>query len=181
MGKMREYDIAFVGLKPGIHEFHYEVDNQFFENFSTPDFFNCHANVKVTLEKSNALMLLKFDIDGSIEVTCDRCGNPLKLTLWDEFNLVVKPVENADQMNESEDDPDIYYISRTESHLHLASWIYEFVLLSIPNQRMCSEDEKGGPQCNKEVLEMLEKMKNRTTDNNHPLQEGLEKFKKNNN
>lgn len=181
MSKMREYDIAFVGLKPGIHEFHYEVDNKFFENFSSPDFFNCHAVVKLTLEKSNALMLLKFDIDGSVEVTCDRCGNPLKLVLWDEFNLVVKPVENAQEMNDSEDDPDIFYISRTESHLHLASWIYEFVLLSIPNQRMCSEDEKGGPQCNKEVLEMLEKMKNRTLGNNHPLQKGLEQFKKNNN
>lgn len=179
MGKMREYDIAFVGLTPGIHEFHYEVDNKFFENFNSPDFFNCHAAIKVTLEKSNALMLLKFDIDGSVEVTCDRCGNPLKLTLWDEFNLVVKPVEDADQMNESEDDPDIYYISRNESHLHLASWIYEFVLLSIPNQRMCSEDEKGGPQCNKEVLAMLEKMKNNTIENNHPLQKGLEQFKKN--
>jgi len=181
MGKMREYDIAFVGLKPGIHEFHYEVDNKFFENFSNPDFYNCHASVKLTLEKSSTLMLLKFDIDGSVEVTCDRCGNPLELTLWDEFNLVIKPVENAEEMNNSEDDPDIFYISRTESHLHLASWIYEFVLLSIPNQRMCSEDEKGGPQCNKEVLAMLERMKNTTFENNHPLQKGLEHFRKNNN
>lgn len=181
MGKMREYDIAFVGLKPGIHDFHFEVDNTFFENFNNPDFYHCHASIKLTLEKTNALMLLKFDIDGSVEVTCDRCGNPLKLVLWDEFNLVIKQVENAEEMNESEDDPDIFYISRTESHLHLAGWIYEFVLLSIPNQRMCGEDEKGGPQCNKEVLAMLEKMKNRTLENNHPLQKGLEQFKKNNN
>jgi len=181
MGKMREYDIAFVGLKPGIHHFQYEVDNKFFENFNDPDFYNCHASVKVTLEKSASLILLKFDIDGNVEVTCDRCGNALKLVLWDEFNLVVKPVENAEEMNENEEDPDIFYISRTESHLHLAGWIYEFVLLSIPNQRMCSEDEIGGPQCNKEVLAMLEKMKTQSAENNHPLQKGLEQFKKNKN
>lgn len=181
MGKMREYDIAFVGLKPGIHNFQYEVDNKFFENFSSPDFYNCHAIIKLTLEKSALLMLLKFDIDGSVEVTCDRCGNPLKLALWDEFNLVIKPVENAEAMNENEEDPDIYYINRTESHLHLAGWIYEFVLLSIPNQRMCTEDEKGGPQCNKEVLAMLEKMKNNSAEENHLLEKGLEKFRKNKN
>lgn len=181
MGKMREYDIAYVGLKPGIHHFQYEVDNKFFENFDNPDFYNCHAIVKVTVEKSASLILLKFDIDGNVEVTCDRCGNPLKLVLWDEFSLVVKPVENADEMNESEEDPDIFYINRTESHLHLAGWIYEFVLLSIPNQRMCSEDEIGGPQCNKEVLAMLEKMKTQPVENNHPLEKGLEQFKKNKN
>jgi hypothetical protein len=30
MGKRREFEIAFVGLKPGIHEFTYEVDDSFF-------------------------------------------------------------------------------------------------------------------------------------------------------
>jgi uncharacterized metal-binding protein YceD (DUF177 family) len=37
-------------------------------------------------------------------------------------------------MNEQEEDPDVYYISRSESHLHLAEWIYEFINLSIPMQ-----------------------------------------------
>lgn len=182
MGKLREYDIAFVGLKPGIHEFHYKVDNKFFENFGNTNLVpeSCKASVKVTLDKSNALMLLKFDIDGNVEVPCDRCGNPLNLALWDEFNLVVKPVDNAGEMNETESDPDIFYISRTESHLHLANWIYEFVSLSIPNQRVCPEDEMGRPTCNKDVLAMLEKMKQEAVESNHPFQKVLEKFKKNN-
>ena len=80
-------------------------------------------------------------------------------------------------MNQGEEDPDVFYISRTESHIHLADWIYEFVLLSIPNQRMCKEEEIGGPQCNKEVLAMLKKMQQAGTENNHPLQKGLEKLK----
>ena len=79
------------------------------------------------------------------------------MNLWDEFNMVVKQVENPGEMNESEVDPDIFYISRTESHLHLADWIYEFVSLSIPMQRMCNEEEMGGPQCNKEILAHAQK------------------------
>ncbi len=178
MGNRREYDIAFVGLKPGIHEFNYLVDDKFFVDFKDTDFSNCNASVKLLLEKNASFMLLKFEIGGSVNVICDRCENPLPISLWDEFKLLVKQVENPEEMNRNEEDPDVFYISRTESHIHLGDWIYEFVLLSIPNQRMCNEDEIGGPQCNKEVLEMLKKMKSTTIKNNHPLEKGLEKFKK---
>ena len=181
MGNRRRFDIAFVGLKPGIHEFNYDVDEKFFAEYQQTEFDSCHANIKVTLEKNTSFMMLKFEIGGSVNVVCDRCGNMLPLNLWDEFNMVVKQVENPDEMNDSEEDPDIFYISRTESHLHLADWIYEFVSLSIPMQRMCDEQEMGGPQCNKEILDMLKKMESGVIENNHPLQEGLEKFKKNNN
>ena len=181
MGNRREFDIAFVGLKPGAHEFNYEVDDKFFADFKEMEFTNCQASVKLTLQKNTSFMMLKFEIDGSVNVICDRCGNSLVMDLWDEFNLVVKQVENLEEMNQNEEDPDIFYISRTESHLHLADWIYEFVILSIPSQRMCSEEEMGGPQCNKEVLAMLKKMKSQAIENNHPLEKGLEQFKKNNN
>jgi len=178
MGNSREYDIAFVGLKPGVHEFNYQVDDKFFANYKETDFNNCYASVKLTLEKNNSFMLLRFEIGGSVNVICDRCGNTLPMDLWDEFKLVIKQVENPDEMNKNEEDADVYYISRTESHIHLADWIYEFVLLSIPNQRMCSEEEVGGPQCNKEILAMLKKMKSTVTENNHPFEKGLEQFKK---
>jgi uncharacterized metal-binding protein YceD (DUF177 family) len=181
MGNRREFEIAFVGLKPGIHEYYYQVDEKFFANYKQTDFTNCQASIKLTLEKNTSFMMLKFEVGGSVNVVCDRCGNTLPMDLWDEFNMVVKQVENPDEMNDSEEDPDIFYISRTESHLHVANWIYEFVSLSIPMQRMCDENEIGGPLCNKEILAMLKKMGSGLMENNHPLQKGLEKFKKNNN
>ena len=63
---------------------------------------------------------------------------------------VVRVVEEPELMNDQEDDPDVYYISRGESHIDVANWIYEFINLSIPMQRMCGPDEIGGPSCNKE-------------------------------
>ncbi len=181
MGNKREFEIAFVGLKPGIHEYQYEIDNKFFVNYSQADFSNCQATIHLKLEKNTSFMMLKFEIGGSVNVICDRCGNTLTMDLWDEFNMVIKQVENPDEMNESEEDPDIFYISRTETHLHISDWIYEFVSLTVPMQRMCDEQEIGGPQCNKEILAMLKKMGSGVIENNHPLKKGLEKFKKNNN
>lgn len=176
----REYDIAFVGLKQGIHEYQYQVTDKFFEAYQEQDFHNCRANIKLTLDKQNGFMLLKFEIGGTLEITCDRCGSTvLPMNLWDEFNLVVKLAEEPEQMNEQEEDPDVYYIGRGESHLHIADWMYEFVNLAIPMQRMCSEEKMGSQFCNKDVLEMLKKGETGHSQSENPIWKGLEKIKKN--
>src|SRR4028118_2181349 len=132
MNSKREFEIPFVGLKPGNHEYEYQINDGFFEEYQQQDFKNCNARVKLSLDKKTGFLLLKFEVGGSTEVVCDRCGNNLPLELWDEFNIVVKLVEDPDTMNDQEEDPDIYYISRGESHLRVADWIYEFINLSIP-------------------------------------------------
>lgn len=177
MNSRREFEIAFVGLKPGVHEYQYEITDKFFDAYKEQDFSNCAASVKLYLDKQIGFMMLKFEVGGSVEVSCDRCGNDLPLNLWDEFNVIVKLVENPDEMNEKGEDPDIYYISKTESHLFVGDWIYEFINLSIPLQRMCGEDEMGGPHCNKEVLEMLKKMNTGNDKTNNPIWKDLDKFK----
>jgi uncharacterized metal-binding protein YceD (DUF177 family) len=179
MAGRRAIEIAFVGLKPGLHEFSYEVDDKFFAELEGKEFTGCEATVKLLLDKKNGFMLLKFEVGGKADVSCDRCGNTITKDLWDEFNMVVKLVENPDEMNTQEEDPDVQYISRSESHLHLNDWIYEFVLLSIPLQRMCTQEEMGGPLCNKEVLAKLKKMEDEVKDSNSDeLWKGLQQFKK---
>src|SRR2546421_2590590 len=84
MGNRREYEIAFVGLKPGLHEFNYQIDDRFFKDYQA-DFTNCLANIRLTLEKNTSFMMLKFEVGGKADVICDRCGNNLTMDLWDEF------------------------------------------------------------------------------------------------
>lgn len=177
MGFKRQYEIAFVGLKPGVHVYEFTIEDKFFEEFNAPDFSNCKAEVKLSLDKKTGFMQLHFDVGGNVHVTCDRCGNNLQKVLWDEFDMIVKLVDNPDEMNEQENDPDIFYISRTESHLNVANWIFEFVTLSVPTQRSCSEEEFGGDLCNKEVLQKLKQMEAEVAKQTNPLWKGLEKFK----
>jgi len=67
MSHRREFEIAFVGLKPGIHEYEYEIKDKFFEAFQQQDFRNCKADVKLSLDKKSSFMLLKFEIGGSLK------------------------------------------------------------------------------------------------------------------
>ncbi|HJS55294.1 MAG TPA: DUF177 domain-containing protein [Chitinophagaceae bacterium] len=178
MSRRREYEIAFVGLKPGIHEYSYEIDDKFFEPFQQQDFRNCKAQVKLYLDKKNSFMLLKFEIGGNLEVVCDRCNNYLPLQLWDEFNITVKMVEDPDLLNEQEEDPDVYYISRGESHIDVANWIYEFINLSIPMHKTCSYEKMDGPHCNPAAMDVLKKLEPDVKEpKENPIWKGLERFK----
>lgn len=181
MGNKRAFEVAFVGLKPGVHEFNYELDDKFFADKGARDLSNVKAKVKMTLEKNTGFMLLKFEVGGKADVSCDRCGNPLTIDLWDEFRMLVKMVDNPDEMNEQEEDPDVFYISRNESHIDISDWMYEFVLLSIPMQKTCGSDEHGS-KCNQEVLKKLEEMEKSHSDSiANNIWKGLEKFKENKN
>jgi hypothetical protein len=93
MSHRREFEIAFVGLKPGVHEYEYQINDQFFVPYGEQDFQNCEAKIKLKLEKNTGFMQLKFDVDGHADVNCDRCGNGLPMQLWDEFNIIVKIVD----------------------------------------------------------------------------------------
>jgi uncharacterized metal-binding protein YceD (DUF177 family) len=177
MSNRREFEIAFPGLTPGIHVYEYRIEDKFFVSYGEQDFTNCVADVKLSLDKNTSFMQLKFDIGGEVDVLCDRCGNTLRKQLWDEFNIVVKMVDDPDIMNQQEEDPDIYYISRNESHLSVADWIYEFINLALPMQRMCNPEEMGGPKCNLEVLAKLKQMEDEVKKTNNPLWQGLEQFK----
>lgn len=175
----REFDIAFVGLTPGVHAFQYQIDDSFFEKLGLePDFSDCHATVNLQLDKKPGFFLLKFEVGGKLKVNCDRCGQPFELQLWDDFNQVIKLVDNPEEMN-ADEDPDVTYISRTESHLNVADFIYEFINLSIPMQRIHPDDANGKSGCDPKVLEMLEQMKQQGEQQTNPIWKGLEKFRDN--
>jgi uncharacterized metal-binding protein YceD (DUF177 family) len=177
MSSRREYEIAFVGLKPGVHEFNYAVNDRFFEEYQEQDFRNPDAQVKLLLEKNNSFMILRFQVGGKAEVTCDRCSFELPIQLFEDFTITVKMTDNPEEMNDQEEDPDVYYISRGESHLDVKDWIYEFVNLSIPMQKTCEFENMDGPFCNPAAREILRNTKQDDASRANPLWKGLEKFK----
>jgi len=177
MSRRREFEIAFVGLKPGVYEYNYSITDEFFATYQQQDFKDCVAKVKLTLDRKSDFLLLKFEVGGVLEVVCDRCSNNLPLELWDEFNITVKMVEEPRVMNDQEEDPDVYYISRGESHVDLADWIYEFINLSLPMQKTCGYEKMNGPHCNPAAMEVLKKMKQQVGEKENPIWKGLEKFR----
>ncbi len=87
-------------------------------------------------------------------------------------------VEEPEVMNQQEEDPDVYYISRTESHIDVSAWIYEFINLSLPIQKSCGLEEMDGPYCNPQAREWLNREETPPpAPAENPIWKGLERFK----
>jgi uncharacterized metal-binding protein YceD (DUF177 family) len=178
MKHQRAYDIAWQGLKPGPHTFEYEIDERFMQERGAGEGFSgWKANVNLEFDKHESFFMLKFDIGGSVMVPCDRCGDEFELKLWDEFKLVVKVLgENAEPVEEEDD---VIFIPRSETVLDVSEWLYEFVMLSIPIQRIHPETD-GKPGCNTKVLSLLGSMQEATEHepvSDKSIWKGLEAFK----
>jgi len=121
------------------------------------DIENLECNVRLTFDKKVNFFLLHFDIDGKAIAACDRCGDPLELVLWDEFKLIVK-LTNDDQLTESVEE-DVVFIPFNETIIDVSEWIYEFILLTLPMQRIHGEDDNGKSLCNPEMINILDEHK----------------------
>lgn len=176
----REFQIAWLGLKEGLHKFQYEVDDKVLEDlgYEHPEFESLKALVNLNLEKNSGFFILNFDIGGTVVMPCDRCGDNLEVKLWDEFSLIVKLTEDeeeAERQNENED-PDVVFISRGETVIDIFKWVYEFIILSFPFQIIHPNDEQGNSTCNPEALKLLDQMRAPEQEQN-PLWKDLNKFK----
>ncbi|HNB81352.1 MAG TPA: DUF177 domain-containing protein, partial [Chitinophagaceae bacterium] len=122
-----------------------------------PEFHDALIDVKLILDKKQGTFLLKFDINGKVQIPCDRCGDEYEMLLWDEFELLVKVIDDDEVARKSEDDAEVAYIGRSESILDVSGYIYEFIILSIPIQHIHPDREDGSSGCNPAVIEFLKK------------------------
>lgn len=164
MKENREFELAFVGLKPGEHEYNFTITDSFFEKFEKPEFWNAQIDVKLVLDKKSNVLLLKFYINGKATVSCDRCADDLDLTLWDEFELLVNIVADEIVEQKTIEDAEVAYIGKSESILDISPWIFEFITLTVPIQRVHGENEDGKSLCNPAVIEYLESQNKNTTN-----------------
>ncbi|WP_372651771.1 DUF177 domain-containing protein, partial [Draconibacterium sp.] len=68
-----KYNIEFKGLKEGLHDYQFEVNDKFFVHFEESLVDNGEVSVKVEHEKRSAFLKLSFALEGWLELVCDRC------------------------------------------------------------------------------------------------------------
>jgi len=149
---LNTYSIHFKGLKVGKHTFNFEVDNAFFEAFEESEIKHGKLDVDVKLNKQNQMIDLNITIDGTVEVTCDRCLEEFDIPISYEGSLYVKFSETR-----SEEDSEIIILSTDDSEINISQYIYESICLSLPIQRY--HGMKGTKsKCNKEMLAKLKSL-----------------------
>ena len=152
MNDLREYQIPFVGLKPGVHHFNYELDDVFFGHFPESQVQRGKVFVDLALDKKERLFVLNFDISGSVASDCDRCGQPFDLPIHGNYTLYVKV---GDKREEDKDNEEVLWIPESESILDISGPMYEFIHLSLPMVKVHPDTREGLPGCDPEILKLL--------------------------
>ena len=156
---LKKYNIPFLGLKEGEHEFEFHVDREFFESFETSEISEADVKIAVLLEKSLRLMVLNFTIVGKLAARCDRCLDDFSLAVDFEGKLFVKFGEGNDEVAD-----DVIFLNEKEHTINIGQYIFESIHLCLPYARIHPDDENGDSTCN---LKMLEKLEELSIQNNH--------------
>jgi DUF177 domain-containing protein len=149
---MDEYDIPVYGLKDGIHEYNFEAGLEFFKYFENQDVPDGNLRIDVLLDKKPQLMELNFRIKGSVSIICDRCLDLFIHPVELEEKLYIRFGDRTEEISEN-----LIVMSREESRFNISHFVYEFIVLSLPVQRVHPDKKNGKPGCNTEMLKKLEK------------------------
>ena len=172
MRYMYQFIIPFSGLKEGMHDFAFDLEDKFFEHFEYTEIKKGKVHVDCLLEKQSRMMILQFRIRGTVFVPCDRCGEEFGLEIAGEQNLIVKYGESH-----TEESEDILVITEKEHEIDISQYLYEYVHLLLPMKKTHPEDEQGQSQCNPEILRYIKDTEEHPVD---PRWEVLQKIKNNN-
>lgn len=146
MRPFQAYEVPFLGLKEGFHHFEFEVNDTFFSHFEFSQIEAAEIKVGMTLEKQSTMMILEFDLNGSVKSLCDRCGAPMDLEIEHQDRVIVK---FGDETEMTEDE--ILVLGPAEHILHLEQYLYEFAHLGLPS-KVAHEDEED---CDQDALDKL--------------------------
>lgn len=131
MKSLNEFKIPFVGLKKGKHQFDFQIENKFFDAFEYDEFEKVNFKITLELDKKETFLELEFFAKGYVNVPCDITGDDFDLQVEGQCPLLVKFGETYDNSDE-----DLLILPHNAYQVDVAQYIYELIVLSIPQKRI---------------------------------------------
>lgn len=128
---MRLFVVRLTGLAKGHSSFGQSFGREFFEAFGNSEILGADLYADVHLDNHSLTVDVSCRIAGSVTVECDRCLEALEIPVETSFEESYAP--QTDELDLSQD-------------------IYDYVLVSLPLQRVHPEGE-----CNEETIKYLSK------------------------
>jgi uncharacterized protein len=170
---LRNYSIPYTGLKLGKHQFEYEVNDAFFDEFEYSLVKKANLKCLIELERQETMLILTFDITGTIDTNCDRCLAQYPQPVFVHEQQIAKFSDE-----EVDEDEDIVILTKNDHEINIAGLIYEYINVALPFITVCI-DEGRTPYCDKEMLASLNKLtaNNEQSEQADPRWDALKKIK----
>ncbi len=145
----REFIIPIKGIPSGKHNYSFTVEKSFFEEFGNLQILGSELVVLITLQKTSSMMDVEADITGRVIIECDRCLEEMEHKINSKAVLLVK----FKKVTEEEDNDEIITLEPSESELDLRQFIYDYICLALPIQRIHPDGA-----CNPDMIKKLESL-----------------------
>lgn len=172
MEPLKHFSIPIQGLKEGTHLFEFPIDSAFFKHFEDSPIEEGTIQVKLSFDKRSDMLILDFDLEGTVRTECDRCLATINLPIQDQQQLIIK------YALEEKEEAEVVYLLREASELNVAKYIYEYICLSMPMIKVYDCENEDPSVCNEEVFDYLDQ-ENDSDDSNNSIWDKLKEIKDN--
>lgn len=149
------FEIPFVGLKIGIHEFEFEIVDEFFESLPYSLIEKGSLKAFLSLEKKETMLVAYFEVEGTVKAECARCNEEMDEFISGEMELIYK------FGHEEIDDENLIVISPDSYEIDVRQPLYELIIVSLPSRSIHEEGE-----CDEEMVKLIDKFQSKTNSTN---------------
>ncbi len=137
-------NLARFGNQP--YRFEIELTDRFFADLEQEEISGGDVHAQILVKAmTDCIYQIQAQMQGRVVTLCDRCLEPLTLTVQAETELKVK-----DAPPHESDDPEMQYLEADNPCYDLSWDLYEAIETAMPIQRVHPEDE-----CNPEMTRYI--------------------------
>ena len=142
------FEIPFVGLKLGTHEFEFDVNDSFFASLPYSLIEKGSVKVWLDLEKKETMMIANFECFGHVEQIRSRCNESALVEIDSDLAVIYKFGHEEEETN----DDNLLIVSYDAYELDVSQQVYEMISLALPTRPMHEDGE-----CDEEMVKLIEK------------------------
>ena len=147
MCSLEQFKIDLKALTEDVTSLEWELDDHYFSALSDAEIKGGSLHVSGSIRKTVGFFELLLHTVGTVEVTCDRCLEPMRQPIEADLNVTVK------FGTEDSYDDEVITIDETRPVLNTAWIIYESIALAVPIRHVHQPGD-----CNVAMSEKLEQL-----------------------
>ena len=170
---MSKYKIKLNGLKDGSYINSFRIRGEFFETLNSSEIKLVDIDIDTMLKVENRRYNLEIKSNGMvIDIPCDICTEKINIPISSKINYIIKKGIEKDL-----EDENVIFVDEKDKELILDSILYEMIVLAFPAKRQHQLNSINDEECNKEMVNLINKYSVKENNNIDPRWEALKKLK----
>ena len=125
-------------MAQGSHKFDMIIDGQIFNYYDNTIAKNGKVTANITLVKKTGFYEIESNLEGWLDLNCDRCLSQYQEKVKNSFKLILKHSEKEGEHMQGE--VELKFISPECTQFNFGRDLFEYILISLPMKKRCNNN-----------------------------------------